>query len=280
MLALHNRKLPENALGYEQILEQWIRRAKSQNDSTTGTDAFRESLSYSLLADWPEKVIHESQGERIVLSREGKGDRVPGIWIDGKGDAVLVVHPEGAEAARAGAEVKALTAKRAPLLMIDAFQTGAAVAQRDKEQRHHLTFNKSDDANRVQDVLTSLAYLRGKAGNLPIKVVGYEKAGPWCMLARGLAADPAAFSVDANQFEADSDAAYLKELNIPGIRRAGDFRTAGILNMRGQLWIQNPGKSFPAEWLRSVYSALGKQGLLKIQPERATDPLILDWLLK
>ena len=43
--------------------------------------------------------------------------------------------------------------------MIDAFQTGSAVAPRDRSVRNFLTFNKSDDANRVQDILTALAWL-------------------------------------------------------------------------------------------------------------------------
>ncbi len=44
-------------------------------------------------------------GERVVLSREGKGGRVAGIWIEGKKPAALVVNAGGADAARRSEEV-------------------------------------------------------------------------------------------------------------------------------------------------------------------------------
>ena len=160
------------------------------------------------------------------------------------------------------------------------FNTGRAIFQRDDVKKFFTTYNRTDDANRTQDVLTSLAYLRTKAGNLPIKVVGYEKAGLWCLLARALADDDASFCIDENRFDASSDETFLRQLNIPGIRRAGDFRTAAILNMRGPLWIHNSAKGFPADWISSVYVALGKKDLLRIQPESANENQVQEWLLK
>jgi dienelactone hydrolase len=309
MLVFYGRSMPENARTEQQVVDEFVRNAAATVEKLKPVDeagrqryreAFEPALRYSLMAEFPAPSAVEAfaiqpaqqPAYRVVrfnLSRPGKGDRVPAtLWLPGGEtevrQAVLLAHPRGAEPFElAGAPekmIQTLLKAGCSVLIPDLFNCGRAGFERTDIKKFFTTYNRTDDANRVQDVLTSLAYLRGKAGKLPIKVVGYEKAGLWCLLARGLAADSAAFNVDTNQFEADSDAAYLKELNIPGIRRAGDFRTAGILSMQGPLWIQNPGKSFPLEWLRSVYAALGKQGLLKIQPERATDPQILEWLLK
>ena len=46
-----------------------------------------------------------------------------------------------------------------PVLLIDAFQTGSAVAPRERSSAIFLGFNQSDDACRVQDILTALAFL-------------------------------------------------------------------------------------------------------------------------
>ncbi|HWB96236.1 MAG TPA: acetylxylan esterase, partial [Bryobacteraceae bacterium] len=75
MLALQNRTLPAGALSYPQLVEQWVAAAGRQNQAALGDRvALRERLSYSLLAEWPVQVLHQADGERIVLSRAGKGD--------------------------------------------------------------------------------------------------------------------------------------------------------------------------------------------------------------
>src|ERR1700753_142200 len=100
-------------------------------------------LSFSLLADWPAEVKSQANGEKVVLSRPGKDDRVPGIWVPGKGTPALVVAAGGAAAARQSKEVSQLLAAGRPVLMIDAFQTGSAVAPRDRSGKFFTTFNKT-----------------------------------------------------------------------------------------------------------------------------------------
>src|SRR5262249_14165487 len=146
----------------------------------------RERMTYALAADWPTQVLSQVDGERILLGRRGKGDRIAGIWSKGSNPPVLVVHPEGAEAARKDPAVARLVKSGRSVLMIDAFQTGSAVAPRNQSIRHFLTFNKSDDANRVQDILTSLAWL-----NTPkTELLGLGKAGVWCLFAAAVSRQP------------------------------------------------------------------------------------------
>ena len=51
---------------------------------------------------------------------------------------------------------------------LDAFDTGGAGAPRDTSDRFFTTYNRTDDANRVQDVLTALAWLKRQSwpGNI------------------------------------------------------------------------------------------------------------------
>jgi dienelactone hydrolase len=159
-----------------------------------------------------------------VLSRAGKGDRVPGIWVDGRAPAALVVHPDGADAARNSREVRELKAAGRAILLIDAFQTGSAVAPRDRSHRFFLTFNRSDDANRVQDILTALAFLKAnKPGE--IELVGLDRAAVWSVFAAALSPEKVKLNAVAQSF-AGTDQEFLDRFFVPGIQRAGGWKAA------------------------------------------------------
>jgi len=218
MLALHNRTLPDNALNFSQIFDEWIRLAQAQ------TSDERERLTYTLAAEWPAKVLSREDGEHIVLSRAGKGDRIPGIWIKGSNPPALVVDPEGAEAARRSPEMARLLREGRAVLAIDAFQTGSAVAPRDRSVRNFLTFNKTDDANRVQDILTALAWLNAPKPTL----VGLGKAAVWCLFAAAVAPHPVDLHADVSGF-AGKDQDFIDNFFVPGIQRAGGLKAAQAL---------------------------------------------------
>jgi dienelactone hydrolase len=225
MLALHNRTLPANALSFQQLFDEWVRLAKEQTGNA------RERLAYALAAEWPSEVLSQADGSRILLGRPGKGDRIPGIWVKGSNPPVLVVHPDGAEAARRTPEVTRLVQSGRSVLIIDAFQTGGAVAPRDRSVRNFLTFNKSDDANRVQDILTALAWLNTrladdkKRSSAPPRLVGLGKAAVWCLFAAAVSRQPVDLQAGLGGFTgADQD--YIDSFFVPGIQRAGGLRAA------------------------------------------------------
>jgi hypothetical protein len=231
MLALHNRKLPDNALNYEQLLEQWIEAARKQSE-TADREALRDRLGYVLAAEWPARVLTQVEGERIVLSRPGKGDRVPAIWRRSKGPAVLAVHSEGSDAARSAPAVRGLLGNGRSVLMIDAYQTGAAAAPREAPARQHLTFNKSDSAHRVQDILTGLAFLK-QSGASTLELVGLGEAGIWCVFAAAVARAEVSVQADLGGFKGE-DQDFIQRFFVPGIQRAG--------GLRGALWLAKGAK--------------------------------------
>lgn len=309
VLVFYGRSYPAEAKTERQIADEFIRNAAELVDKLKPTDtkgweefrtAFDPAFRYSLMVAWPDPkdveafAIQPAQQPsyrviRFYLGRRGKGDRVPATqWLPGGKvqvrQSVLLVHPQGAAAfeqmGAPGSLIQSLLKEGCAVLMPDTFNTGRASFQRTEVRNFFTTYNRTDDANRVQDILTSLAYISSQSKGLPIKLVGFETAGLWCLLARGLAEGSASFAADVTQFDANSDQAYLKTLNIPGIRRAGDFRSAAALNMDGALWIHNTGQAFPSQWIRSAYQSMGKAANLKVQPERAADQAILDWILE
>src|SRR3954447_106396 len=213
MMALHNRKLPDNAIDFPQLFEEWKRLSTQQSGNE------RERLTYALAAEWPLQVEAEGASEQLVLGRPGKGDRVPAIWIKGANPPALVVDSDGAAAARNKPEVERLMRAGRSVLLIDAFQTGSAVAPRNRSVKMFLTFNKSDDANRVQDILTALAWLKAPDATL----IGLGKASVWCLFAAAVAPHRIALA---------NDAAALGDFFVPGLGRGGGIPPAGALARR------------------------------------------------
>lgn len=221
MLVLLNRKLPDNALTFDQIFEQWVRFAKNQSENP------RERMTAALGVEWPAEVKAQFYSDRILLSRPGKGDRIPGIWIEGAKPPALVVSGEGADWSSKTTVVADLKAAKRSVLMIDAFQTGTAVAPRDRSVKMFLTFNRSDDANRVQDILTALAWLN----NPKTQLIGLGKAAVWSLFAAAVAPQKIDLQADLSGF-AGTDEDFVSNFFVPGIQRAGGLaaarRLAGI----------------------------------------------------
>jgi dienelactone hydrolase len=227
MLVWSGREMPKNALKYEQIVEQWIEAARKQNEPSD-RKKLRERLMLSLAAEWPDQVASQPlDGKYIVLGRPGRGDRIPAIWRPGDGPATLIVHESGSEAASAS---PAAQAARGPLLMIDAFQTGRAAAPRQEAKRHHLTFNKTNDANRVQDILTALRFLEQQRAK-PVRLVGIGKGAVWTTFAAAIADMPVRLEADLGAFSG-TDEDFTRDFFVPGIQRAGGLKGALALIRR------------------------------------------------
>jgi dienelactone hydrolase len=220
MLALAGRRLPDRAASYQGVYDQW----KELNAVRTSA---KERLQLALGVAWPEKVTSQTIDNGLVLSRPSAGDRVPAVLIEGHGPAALVVHPKGAAAARESAEVAALIKQKRRILLIDAFQTGSAIAPRNRSHEHFLTFNLSDDACRVQDILTALAFLR-QSETVPPELIGLGDAAVWSYFAAAVAPTPVDLHADIASFTG-SDEDFLRVLNVPGIQRAGGLRAAKLV---------------------------------------------------
>ncbi|HMD20449.1 MAG TPA: hypothetical protein VKH40_09015 [Alloacidobacterium sp.] len=247
MLALSNRTLPANALDLDGVFRLWRDQSQAQNNQIQDRDFLRERLKQTLAVEIPENVIADRDGSSIVLGRSGKGDRVPGIWLQGKGKAAIVVDPKGSSAALGTDVVKRMRREGRSVLLLDVFQTGAAKAPRagdaangsvpklpddaDDEERadaaagypKFLTFNVSDDTARVQDILTAIAYLNRDHQDVELFATG--DAALWSMFAAAVSSIPVSLHVE-NVPKLTTDADYVEHFSVPGILRAGGLPVA------------------------------------------------------
>ena len=315
MLSLFLRQRPSNAVTLEEFIANRIAEAEREfeelrpRDAATlgrAQEAFRERLSFSVLAVKPAagEVIAESKaklaaGETLVLGRRGKGDRIPAVWLEpqrtrSRGRArgrvaerpeapvTLLVHPEGVAWVLSSSEstnglVKAILNRGGVVLGIDAFQTGGARAPRDRSHKVFTTFNQTDDANRVQDILTALEYARGRSGRAEVNLVGLEMGGVWSYFARALADDKVSLAADLAQFQAGNEAEYVEKFFIPGLRKAGDFRAGAALAANGKTLVHNAGPGFPADWARECFKAGGSRA--ELREGRVADGELLSWIV-
>lgn len=302
-LVFFGRELPESAVTEEEMLASLKDSHRRQIDELRPSDSeglarFRElmapALQHALAVDSPApgQVLavpapfpKPGAGQEFHLGRRGRGDRVPAVLWSPRGKrrnltATLLVHPEGKAVLEApGASwVRPLLARGHLVMSIDAFNTGAAKARRDRSDPFFTTYNRTDVSNRVQDILTGIAYLESRPEVARVNLAGVGKGGLWCLLARALAPRLHRTLVDVSRFSSEEDQAYLEHLEVPVLRRAGDFKTAAMLAPATPLLIHNAGESFDTGWFRQAYELAGETGLLKIEPDELPREQVLAWL--
>lgn len=303
-LVFFGRDLPESAVTEEEMLASLKESHRRQIDELRPRDSeslsrFRElmspALQHALAVGYPDSGVvvvtvfapssKPGASQEFHIGRRGRGDRVPAaLWFPrGKRrnlTATLLVHAEGKAALEApGASwVQPLLARGHLVMSIDAFNTGAAKARRDMSDPFFTTYNRTDDSNRVQDILTAIAYLESRPDVARVNLVGVGKGGLWSLLARALAPQLHRTLVDVSKFSSEEDGAYLEHLYVPVLRRAGDFKTAAMLAPSTRLLIHNTGENFSADWFRQAYELAGKTDLLEIESDEIPREQILSWL--
>lgn len=297
-LNLFNRTLPENALSLDEFVRQRIAAAEAAtlrlapNDARTLERAkreFRRRLRLALLVESPARddIVFSAEADgRLAIGRRGVGDRIPArLWnADAGGTPTLLLFPGGSAEAAASELGKVLLAAGGPLLAVDAFQTGAAVAARDiagagrSAEKYFRVFNRTDDANRVQDALTALAFLRKETGSETVNLVGAGRAGLWAALAAALDEGALQIAADLDGFDFSNDAEYVEKLSIPGLRRAGDFRAAAVLLSARRALLHNAHDAFPSAWCEAAFAAAGNADGLALMGGEAEPERIAAWL--
>ena len=307
LLVFHNRGLPEHALDAEGLTRSRIKSAEAQLAARKPTDAasleqFREemgnALRRSLAISAPDSTrpppleVRDFTAQPFVI---GGNSPLPGLFLMPKaetenGSATLIVHPQGAlnlihpETGQPTRLVSDLLAAGESVLGVDLFLTGAHSSAdgkviRDTSDRYFTTYNRTDAALRVHDILTALAYLKSQVRMSSLNLIGLGETGLWCLLAAGFA-DVHRTVVDANRFDSDNDTAYLQNLPIPSIRRVGDFRTAGTLVAPRHLLIHNTRNTFQTDWIADVYQAVDAADRLRVETEAVSEEDIAAWLVK
>lgn len=287
-------KAPDGTLGEAQLISQLVEERRRQwqgnlpknaKEQTAFAKTFEPALRHSLGVEMPlvasivsaTKPVEtaEVRGESVAFGRQGRGDRVEAQLYDNaknKRTATLVVSDE----TRPDALTTELLGSGRSVLHLQpfSFQT-----PRDQRADFFTTYNRTALANGVQDILTAVAYLKQR-GYRTIELVGVGRAGLSALLARAFAPEVSRAVFDVDGLDTASDDSFLTDLWQPGLRRAGDFRTAGILAAPAALMLHNTQERFDTTPVINAYRIKGSQSRLKISAQRAGASSIVEWLQK
>jgi dienelactone hydrolase len=223
LLVLWNSNLPANAKSFEELFGDWRQMSEQQAQQEMNLRTLRERLAMAVEAEEPGQVLTETTAKGVVLSR-GEGDRIPvQVKKATGGVATILVHPGGAEAAMAAAGSSAQGSVYAP----DLYLTGSTRTEPAPRHTHHATFHPTDDAYRVRDLLTTIAYVK-RQGATRIRLQALGDAGPWAILAAAVSATPVELVTDpvSAKSQWDEDEWLAEHCFIPGLQRAGGLRAA------------------------------------------------------
>ncbi len=281
------------------LAQHWPKRAE---DLTTFRAVFGPALAHVLPVEWPDAVAAESIGsteqdqfvvERLLLGRPGQGDQLPALLFRPNGwnggSAILIVHAAGkaalidARLRRPGTLIRELLAHDQAVLVADVFLTGehrmpAGRARRDHGIPFFTTYNRTDTALRVHDVVTALAYLTERVSRSRLALVGIGEAGLWCLLARALTPMPVPSVIDVAGFSIGDDQSYVERLYVPGLRAVGGLLTALALAAPAPTFIHNAGGNFPIADISRLYDTLGCPDALVIQEGEVASEAIVERL--
>ena len=154
-------------------------------------------------------------------------------------------------------------------------------SQTSRNGRFFLTFNRSDDAERVYDIVAIIRHFVA-AGATTINTVGFNDAGPLLAIAAALIepSQKAAvrFTIDGFLFDTGSESQYLNELFIPGILKAGGLPNALALIAPRPLFLYNAHNYVDTSWAEAAYRSAGAVSNFVVAKERKDDDELLGFL--
>jgi dienelactone hydrolase len=230
---------------------------------------------------------------KYLLGRKGKGEQVPAIGLAGSefdGTVVVWVHPAGkASLFKDGKLVPAaqhIVDKKAAILAMDAFLTGefAPAKPTPVDQKYAgftFGYNPPLVANRVHDILTAVAFVKGHERTKTVHLLGLDQAGPWTLLARSLCGEAVArTAADFDRFRFERIQATTDEMMLPGALKYGGLPALAALAAPGELFVHNHQGTGAGRWLPTAYKAAGAEDHLQRTSEKVSAEKAADWLLR
>jgi hypothetical protein len=230
---------------------------------------------------------------RFFLTRKGQDERVPAIGLlppDFDGTVVVWIHPRGKASlfqdGKLVSAAKQVLDRKGAILAVDVFGTGELMPDKPfavNPQYAGFTFgyNRTLLAQRVHDILTALAFAKGHEKAKTVHLVGFEKAGPWVLLARGLCGDAVTrTAADFNGFRFEKVRTTTDEMMQPGVLKYGGLPALAALAAPAELYVHNHQGTGAGRWLRTVYEATGSKEKLHRSPEKTANEKVVEWLMR
>jgi dienelactone hydrolase len=229
---------------------------------------------------------------RFFLTRKGYKERIPALGLlptGFDGTALVWIHPRGTASLYQDGQLapaaKQILDRKSAILAVDVFGTGELsldkpLAVDPKYAGFTFGYNRTLLAERVHDILTAVAFAKNYDKVKTVHLVGFDKAGPWVLLARGLCGDAVTrTAADMNEFRFDKVRTTSDEMMLPGGLKYG-LPALAALAAPGELYVHNQRGTGSGQWLQAAYEAAGAKDKLQRTPEKATDEKIVEWLLR
>jgi dienelactone hydrolase len=241
-----------------------------------------------------EMEKHDGYSSRgFFLTRKGQNERIPAVGLlppDFDGTVVVWIHPRGKASlfqdGKLVAAAKQILDRKAAILAVDVFGAGELALDKPfavNKAYAGFTFgyNRSLLAQRVHDILTATAHAKGHEKVKTVHLVGFEKAGPWVLLARGLCGDAVTrTAADFDGFRFDKVRTTNDEMMLPGALKYGGLPALAALAAPGELYVHNYRNTGSGQWLKPVYAAAGAKDKHQRVSAKATDEKVVEWLLR
>ena len=283
-----DKMLPENALTWREIIANWKAASEkvfteqlphSRGQFRQFADTFGKKLELALAVDSPlpeelnfrvksTQKISTLTFETVLLGRKGKWDS---IEIESISQAkvssgnILVVYPddEGGfffpDNVTRKPWVETLLEKGYRVFRIRGYASGRLFIP-DKVMDSlswFSAYNRSNELNGIQDIVTALKYLEIEYKNESLAVAGLKECGLLTAFACAVSGNADRVVVDMNRCDPGYDGELVKLLPVGGIKRAGDFRTAMLLLMQKPVTLYNAGPTFDGEWYTTTARKIG-----------------------
>jgi hypothetical protein len=240
-----------------------------------------------------EPSIEGLSARGYLIGRRGQGEQVPALWVQGKefnGTVVVWVDPKGkasvVEGGKLAPAARAILDGGGAVLAVDVFGTGELTPEKPmvlnpRFAGYTFGYNRPLLSQRCHDVLTAVGFARGQKGVKKTHLLGRGKAGPWALLARGLAGDAVArTAADADQFRFEKVRAVSDEMMLPGALKYGGLPALAALAAPAELLVHNASGTGTGRGVKAAYKAAGAEEQFTHHGEKVEEAKVVAWLMR
>ncbi len=237
--------------------------------------------------------VNGATAKGYLLGRQGQGEQVPVVWLQGasfNGTVVIWVDPRGKSSVEVGQRladpVKKLLDAGAAVLAVDLFGTGELTPEKPMPVDRRFAgytfgYNRPLLAQRCHDLLTTIGFARQQKGVKQVHLLGRASAGPWVLLARGLAGDVVArTAVDAHQFRFEKVRTLTDEMMLPGALKYGGLPAFTALAAPNELLIHHATGTGLGRLVKQAYQAANAEEKFTHYGEELAEEKLVAWLLR
>ncbi|MFN4261126.1 MAG: alpha/beta hydrolase family protein [Gemmataceae bacterium] len=240
----------------------------------------------------PPEERHGARWQRLILGRAGANEQVPAVRLQGKefnGTVVLWVHPDGKSTllrdGKLSPDAARILESKAAILALDVLGTGEFGTWTTQPVNadyagYTYGYNRTLLANRVHDILTALAYARNQEDTTTLHLIGFDKAGPWVVLARALSGDAVTrTAANLNSFRFEQVQTTADEMMLPGALKYGGLPAFAALCAPGELYLHGTRDTGTAALTKAAYAAAGQPDRLRQSEDQVSPARLIAWLL-